>query len=78
MPKDALKVNWLEACDMNAIQAHSIVQQELTRAIEKRRGTCMYGCGTQFGGTFLEKVTLQKSATDSEPKSELILVALGT
>ena len=47
VPKGALKVNWLEAGDISAIQARSIVQhwQELTRATststdsEKCRGT---------------------------------------
>ena len=35
-----LKADWLGAADINAIQAHSIVQQELTRAVAECRGTC--------------------------------------
>jgi hypothetical protein len=35
VPMDALKVDWLGAADISAIQAHPIVRQELTRATEK-------------------------------------------
>ncbi len=75
MPKEALKVDWLGAAEISAIQARPIVQQEPIRAqaIEKCRGTCHVRLWYPISGAaaFLENVTrtLRKSATDSEPKS---------
>jgi hypothetical protein len=60
---------------INAIQAHPIVRQELTRDAGKCRGTCQVRLWyTKWGAAFLENVTrtLRKAATDSVPKSELI------
>ena len=75
VPIDALKVGWLGAADISAIQAHPIVRQELTCATEKCRDTCQVRLWYPMSGAaFLENVTrtLRKAATDSVPKSELI------
>ena len=76
VPIDALKVDWLGATDISAIQAHPIVRQELTCATEKCRDTCQVRLWYPMSGAaFLENVTrtLRKAATDSVPKSELIV-----
>jgi hypothetical protein len=55
VPMDALKVDWLGAADINAIQAHPIVRQELTRATEKCRGTCLRLWHAMSGAAFLAR-----------------------
>ena len=57
VPIDALKVDWLKAADITAIQAHPIVRQELTRATERCRGTCQVRLWyPRSGAAFLENV----------------------
>jgi hypothetical protein len=61
---------------MAAIQEHSVIQQERTRANEKCRGSCQvrlwYPMSGGGGGGLNVTRTLQKSAT--KPDSQLILV----
>jgi hypothetical protein len=47
-----MKVDWLGAADINAIQAHPIVRQERIRATEKCRGKCQVRQRTQRRGGF--------------------------